>query len=162
TILVTGGGLKLRGDTVQESTGYPQAAFLLAGGALDLGTAADPGGNTVSVNGVGALLVNLTPGLVPAEGDTSTVNGKAVYPLTGPVRYRFSGFLPPLQPGGSYTLGSPLAIKFRLTDNDGGAATRLSAVTSLKVQALDAQGSPLAPPFDPASADGKGLFVQGG
>ena len=62
------------------------------------------------------------------------------------VRYRFGGFQAPLKPGGTYALGSPLAVKFQLTDADGNAVTRLGAVASLKVQLIDAQGSPLRSP----------------
>src|SRR5207245_2285331 len=58
TILVTGGSLKLRNDTVQESTGYGRAAIEITGGTVDLGTAAGPGGNIFNVNGAGELIHN--------------------------------------------------------------------------------------------------------
>ena len=58
TILVTGGTPDVRDSTIQESTGYAQAAILITGGTVDLGTAADPGGNTINVNGAGELVHN--------------------------------------------------------------------------------------------------------
>ncbi len=42
---------------------------------MDLGTAADPGGNTINVNGTGAWVHNSSPSPVPAIGDSFTVNG---------------------------------------------------------------------------------------
>ncbi len=54
TILVTGGSLTLRNDTIQESTGASDPAIAVTGGTVDLGTATDPGGNTINVNGTGA------------------------------------------------------------------------------------------------------------
>jgi hypothetical protein len=69
TILVTGGTLVLRNDTVQESTGYTQAAVRVTGGTADLGTAADPGGNTLVVNGPGAF-IDAAPDAFSSAGDT--------------------------------------------------------------------------------------------
>jgi hypothetical protein len=81
TILVTGGSLTLRNDVVQESTGFTDAAIELTGGTLDLGTAADPGGNTFNVNGTGEFVHNTTGNSVPAVGDIFEVNGT---PLAAP------------------------------------------------------------------------------
>src|SRR5262249_35819735 len=50
TILVTGGSLTLRGCTIEESTGYSDAAIAVTGGTLDLGAASSPGGNTLNIN----------------------------------------------------------------------------------------------------------------
>jgi hypothetical protein len=83
TVLVTGGSLTTRGDTVQESTGGNQPALLLSGGTVDLGTAAQPGNNTFNVNGSGLLLRNTTQGPVSALGDTFEANGVK---LTDPYR----------------------------------------------------------------------------
>ncbi len=78
TILVTGGSLKLRNDTVQESTGYNQAAIQITGGSVDLGTAAvDPGGNILNINGMGQFIVTSTPNAVSAYGNTLKVDGVA-------------------------------------------------------------------------------------
>jgi len=62
TLLVNGGSLKVRNSTIQESTGYAQAAIR---NQRRLGptscTATDPGGNTVSVNGPGELIRTSAP-----------------------------------------------------------------------------------------------------
>jgi hypothetical protein len=81
TILVTGGTLILRNDTIQESTGFNQAAIALTGGTVDLGTTADPGHNTLIVNGAGELLHNTGANPVSAIGDTFKVNN---VPLADP------------------------------------------------------------------------------
>ena len=78
TILVSGGSLTLRDDLIEESTGFTDAAISLTGGTLDLGTAGDPGGNTLNVNGLGEFVHNTTGNSVPAAGDTFQVNGTAV------------------------------------------------------------------------------------
>lgn len=75
TIVVNGGSLKVRNSTIQESTGYAQAAIRVNGGTADLGTAADPGGNTINVNGAGELVHNAGPNPVSALGDTFAVDG---------------------------------------------------------------------------------------
>jgi len=77
TILVTGGSLTLRNDIVQESTGFADAAISITGGAVDLGTAASPGGNTLNVNGTGTFILNTTANPIPAVGDTFERNGQA-------------------------------------------------------------------------------------
>ena len=58
TIVVNGGSLVVRNSTIEESTGSAQAAILINGGTVDLGTAASPGGNTFNVNGTGTLIQN--------------------------------------------------------------------------------------------------------
>lgn len=75
TILVTGGHLTLRNNVIQESTGYNQAAIQVSGGFVDLGTAADPGGNTININRVGAFFLNATSTPISVFGDTFTKNG---------------------------------------------------------------------------------------
>ena len=75
TILLTGGSLSLRSDVVQESTGFADAAIAFVGGSLDLGTAASPGGNTLSVNAPGEFVHNTTGNPVAAVGDTFEING---------------------------------------------------------------------------------------
>ena len=79
TILVTGGSLKLRNVVIQESTSSSQAAIQITGGTVDLGTAADPGLNTLNVNGSGEFIHDLNT--VAVVGDTLEVNGKI---LTNP------------------------------------------------------------------------------
>jgi uncharacterized delta-60 repeat protein len=81
TVLVTGGSLVLRNDTIQESTGYSDPAIALTGtGTVDLGTATDPGGNTINVNGSGTLVHNATSNPIAAVGDAFTVNGAPLAP----------------------------------------------------------------------------------
>ena len=75
TIVVNGGSLIVRNSMIQESTGYAQAAILITGGTVDLGTTASPGGNTFNVNGAGELVHNASGNLVSAIGDTFTING---------------------------------------------------------------------------------------
>jgi hypothetical protein len=82
TILVTGGTLTLRGDIIQESTGSTDAAISVTGGTVDLGTAADPGGNTININGTGTFIRNTTASQVAAVGDVFEINGQATaWPL---------------------------------------------------------------------------------
>ncbi len=76
TILVTGGHLTLRNDTIQESIGFNDAALSVTGGTVDLGTAASPGGNSLNINGSGAFIDNTTANPVSADGDTFEINGQ--------------------------------------------------------------------------------------
>jgi hypothetical protein len=80
TIVVTGGSLTLRNDTIQESTGYNDPAISVTGGLVDLGTASSSGGNTINVNGAGAFVQNTTSNPIPAVGDAFTVNGSPLTP----------------------------------------------------------------------------------
>jgi hypothetical protein len=73
------------------------------------------------------------------------------------VHYHFGGFQTPLTPGGSYSLGRTLPITWQLTDANGSYISSLSAVQSLQVQSVNAQGNPLAPPFSPAASGGTAL-----
>jgi hypothetical protein len=75
TILVTGGSLTLRNDVVQGPAAYTDPAIAVTGGTLDLGTAASPGGNTLSVSSLGDLVSNTTGNAIPAVGDTFVVGG---------------------------------------------------------------------------------------
>jgi hypothetical protein len=76
TILVSGGSLTLRGDTIQESTGFNDPAISITGGTVDLGTAGSLGGNTININGTGTFLHDTTAGSVAAAGDTFEINGQ--------------------------------------------------------------------------------------
>jgi parallel beta-helix repeat protein len=82
TILVTGGSLTLRNDTIQESSGGDDAAIVVTGGTVDLGNAASSGGNTLNVNGPGTFVRNTTGSAISAVGDTYTVNGQALTPAS--------------------------------------------------------------------------------
>jgi sugar lactone lactonase YvrE len=83
TVLVTGGALKLRNDALQESSGFADAALAVSGGSVDLGTTANPCGNTLNVNGTGELIHNSGLNPISALGDTFQKNGAA---LTSPYR----------------------------------------------------------------------------
>jgi uncharacterized delta-60 repeat protein len=76
TILVTGGNLTLRGDSIQENTGFSDPAISVTGGTVDLGAANDPGGNTINVNGSSTFIRNTTTNPVAAVGDTFAINGQ--------------------------------------------------------------------------------------
>jgi hypothetical protein len=78
TIVVTGGTLTLRNDVIEESTGFTQAAIAITGGTVDLGTADDPGGNTLNINGTGEFIQNSTANAVPTVGDTFQIDGTTV------------------------------------------------------------------------------------
>ena len=65
TILVTGGMLVLRNDTIQESTGFTDAAIAVTGGTVDLGTTASPGNNIINLNGTGQFVRTQRPHLCP-------------------------------------------------------------------------------------------------
>ncbi len=78
TILVTGGHMVLRGNVIQESTGFSRAAVQITGGVLDLGTTASPGGNVLNVNGAGELIRNASAAPVSAVGNAWQVNGAAL------------------------------------------------------------------------------------
>jgi CSLREA domain-containing protein len=78
TIVINGGSLVVRNSTIQESTGFSQAAILVTGGSVDLGMAANPGGNVINVNGSGTLMQNTRGRPISAVGDTFENNGVAM------------------------------------------------------------------------------------
>lgn len=71
----------MRNDSIQESTGYGDAAISFNGGTLNLGTAVDPGGNTINVNGAGMLVTSTIPQRFSALGDTFENNGTVLNPF---------------------------------------------------------------------------------
>ena len=248
TILVQGGTLTVRSSTINESTGYAQAAIAITGGTVDLGTAADPGQNVISTNGLGSFIRNATASLVPVVGVTFQADGIALpaappllmsltasanpaildqpvsftatvradvpgagvpsgsidfldgttntdlgtVPLTngaatlanvvftvgdhsvvaryvgGPgylpgldaitesVRYKFGGFLAPLNTGIALALGRTVPVKFQLTDYAGASITTTAAITSLKIAPVRPDGS-YGYDFAPVSGDAVGL-----
>jgi hypothetical protein len=82
TVLVTGGSLTLRNDSItQEAAGFAGAAIVITGGTLNLGTSSDPGGNTLNVNGTGPCVSNSSGNADTAVGDSFEVNGSGT-PLT--------------------------------------------------------------------------------
>ena len=84
TVLVSGGRLTLRDDDIQESTGFSDAAVSVTGDlATGPGTADDPGGDTIHVNGARAFIRNTTADPIVAVDDAFEVNGQA---WSGPSR----------------------------------------------------------------------------
>ena len=75
TILVTGGSLVLRDSVVQETAVGNRAGIEVTGGAVDLGTVADPGGNSFEVRGAGELVRNLGGQFIAALGNNFKVDG---------------------------------------------------------------------------------------
>ncbi|MGA2253708.1 MAG: Ig-like domain repeat protein, partial [Thermoguttaceae bacterium] len=76
TLLVTGGNVTLLDDDIiQASTVFTDPAIAVTGGTVNLGTAASPGNNTLSVNSSGDLLSNTTGNAISAVGDTFEVGG---------------------------------------------------------------------------------------
>jgi ELWxxDGT repeat protein len=112
TILITGGTLTVRQSTIQESTGSAEAAILITGGSVDLGTASSPGGNTFNVNGTGTLIENTSGNPVPAAGNTFENNGTAIASNFGNV----SLTAPSPQ---TASQGVPQPLNFALTDTPG-------------------------------------------
>jgi hypothetical protein len=82
--------------------------------------------------------------------------------LTQAVHYKFSGFLPPLSNGLTFAVNRTIPIQFQLSDYNGKAITSLSAVTSLKIQALDSHGNPVGAAFLPTSTNNQGSQSSGG
>jgi hypothetical protein len=149
TILVSGGSLTLRGDVVQESTGFTEAAISVTGGTLDLGTVADPGGNTLNVNGAGEFVHNTTANLISAVGDTFTVNGT---PLAAPTLSFTSvaasaattllnqpvTFTATVRPDGAGTPSGTVDFVDTTTDTDLGSVVLSGGTASLTTTALTA------------------------
>jgi hypothetical protein len=81
TILVSGGDLAERDSNVQGSTTYSDPAIAVSGGStVDLGTAASPGGNTVTVTGIAPPVQSTGTNVVLTQGSTFQANGIPVYP----------------------------------------------------------------------------------
>jgi hypothetical protein len=83
TLVVSGGNVTLRNVTIEGSSTASQAALLITGGTVDLGTAADPGGNTFDANGCGEVIHNSGANPVSALGNTFEADGVAI---TSPYR----------------------------------------------------------------------------
>ena len=122
TILVQGGSLTMRRDVIQESTGSTQAAVLVAGGALDLGTTADPGNNILNINGLGEFVHNMTLDPVPADGDTFEINGM---PLTA----QFLSFTSLASSTSLSSFGQALTFTATVVHSSPGSCTPAGTVT---------------------------------
>jgi hypothetical protein len=84
TLVVTGGSLTLRNVDIEGSSSN-QPAIQITGGKVDLGTASDPGNNTINTRGLGELIHNAGGNGVSAVGDTFQVDGE---PLSSPYRIK--------------------------------------------------------------------------
>ncbi|QDV14718.1 FG-GAP repeat protein [Rosistilla oblonga] len=74
TILVQGGSLTLRNSIIEETTTADRPAIHVTGGTVDLGTANDPGGNTIIIHGDGDLIENASPDPLSAIGNTFQID----------------------------------------------------------------------------------------
>src|SRR5262249_26316418 len=70
TVMVSGGDLMLRNVDIEGTGTGSQPVVEITGGNVDLGTAADPGGNTFNAHGLGELIHNAGGNGVAAVGDT--------------------------------------------------------------------------------------------
>jgi uncharacterized repeat protein (TIGR03803 family) len=78
-ILVTGGDLTLRNSSVQGSTNYSDPAIAVSGGStVDLGSAASPGGNTITVTSTAPAIQSTGTNVILAAGDTIQASGVPV------------------------------------------------------------------------------------
>jgi streptogramin lyase len=133
TILVNGGSLTVRNCTIQESTCFAQVAILITSGTVDLGTANDPGGNTLNVNGPGTLIQNKSGSPVAAVGDTFEDNG-AVAP---------SIFVLNPTANGALTLSGSASVKILgavVVDSSSATAVVASGNSQLTASAIDVAG----------------------
>jgi hypothetical protein len=76
-VLVLGGSLLLREDSVQQTNAGSASAITLQAGSVDLGTAGNPGGNTINVYGTGPWVSNKTTSPILTIGDTFEIAGVA-------------------------------------------------------------------------------------
>jgi hypothetical protein len=145
TVLVTGGSLTLRNDVIQESTDFNDAAISITGGTLDLGTAPDPGGNTINVNGTGTFLSNTTGNPISAVGDSFEINGQ-VFAINGrvlvPVKINSSlmlvGNSPPALTGSIN--GTPFTGSTTYTAPDGESVTVTLGTTATSASPVGQYG----------------------
>jgi uncharacterized delta-60 repeat protein len=140
-----------------STNGHPLTAVLATG----------PAHGTLALNTNGSFVYTPAANFVGADSFTYQAKGSdgslsSLATVTIQVSYKFSGFLPPLSNGLTFAVNRTIPIKFTLSDANGHAITSLSAVTSLQIQALDANGNPIGAPFNPASTNNQGLQYSGG
>jgi MBG domain (YGX type) len=105
------------------------------------GTVLGPGSHTLQVTAAATTDYNAATLTVPIE-----------------VLYRFRGFLPPLQHKNHFEVNHSIPIEFSLSTVDGKPVTNPSAVTSLLIAPVKANGT-LGSPFAPASVQRFGCKV---
>jgi uncharacterized delta-60 repeat protein len=146
TILVQGGHLTLRNDVIQESTGSAEPAVWATGGTVDLGTAADPGHNTLNVNGTGTLVRNDTAALVTALGNTWEVNGTAAASpqalVSGQVGWIVYGVQTLTDLSAAFHAGRTIPIKLELLGVYGNDVSSAGiTVTAVQLDRVSADGA---------------------
>jgi hypothetical protein len=78
TILVRGGSVTVQNSTISETIGGTRAAIEITGGTANLGTATEPGGNTIIVNGSGEFVRNATANEVLAIGNVFQIGASII------------------------------------------------------------------------------------
>ncbi len=147
TAATTGAGIPTGSVTfVDTTTGTTLGTGTLSSGSAILKTS--------------ALAVGTNKILAVYSGDKNFITSYST--MTQNVQYHFSGFLPPLGNGLAFAVNRTIPVKFTLSDYNGNAITSLSAVSSLQIQALDANGNPVGAPFNPTSTNNQGLQFSGG
>jgi uncharacterized delta-60 repeat protein len=123
TILVAGGSLALRNDTVQSSTGFADAAIAVTGGGtVDLGSTGNPGNNIININGAGQPVQNTTSTPISTAGNTFE-SGGTVLPSSNFTSSTLSAGTAPVIPGQAVTFTATVAAA------PGGSGTPTGTVT---------------------------------
>ncbi len=153
--------------TVSASSGVLANDLSTNGQPLTAVLATGPAHGTLTLNADGSFVYTPSANFVGSDSFTYQAKGSdgslsALATVTIQVSYKFSGFLPPLGNGLAFAVNRTIPIKFTLSDYNGNAVTSLSAVSSLQIQALDANGNPVGAPFNPSSTNNQGLQFSGG
>jgi Ca2+-binding RTX toxin-like protein len=85
TVVVSGGSLTPRNVDIEGNSSGTQPAVAITGGTVDLGTAAEPGGNVFNGHGHGELIHDAGAGAVSALGNTFQTDGVTI---TSPYRIK--------------------------------------------------------------------------
>jgi hypothetical protein len=136
-------------NATPDPTGYGEGQYYLGS---TIATTDSSGNASFTATGLGAS----SPGQWISATATDSSGDTSEFSLDVRASYVFSGFLAPLSTGLSYALGRTIPIKFQLTDSNGAFITSLSAVTSLQVAPVNANGS-LGTPSNPTGSGGTGL-----
>jgi ELWxxDGT repeat protein len=150
TLLVTGGSVTLLNDGVtQASTVYSDPAIAVTGGTVNLGTAATPGNNTLSVNSSSSLVSNSSGNPISAVGSTFIAGGTVLPSLTLSFTAITSSatttlygqsvtFTATVQPDGSGTPSGTVDFVDTSTGTDLGSATLSGDLATVTTAALNA------------------------
>jgi Bacterial Ig-like domain (group 3)/Matrixin len=142
----------------QVGSGTPTGTVQFVVDAVNLGGPLTLTGGSASIS---TASLSLGPHTITAtySGDSNFLGSTGS--LTQNVQYTFSGFRPPLSQNIAFGLNRTIPIKWQLSDANGNLITILSAVSSLQIQALDANGHPVGAPFNPTPTGGTGLRNYG-